>query len=235
MNLIFEPMDLQAASPATVSRCGMVYMEPKSMGWRVLLDSWINTLPEHFTADIKQFIFSLIDWTVDHLLDFMRLNVDEISPTQDQNLVLSLFKIYKSLLKDLAKKEFYDTYTDAKIMYSILEGKFVFSLIWSFGASADTLNRKKIEAEIKQVLSGNAKIDNYDKKKVSYPERNTLFDYNFAPKKSVAPGSSFEWVLWTDYIDVNEKISKNIIPQEIIVKTNDSVRYSQVLKIFIEN
>ena len=88
---------------------------------------------------------------------------------------------------------------------------------------------------MKQVLSGNAKIENYDKKKVSYPERNTLFDYNYAPKKNSAPGSNYEWILWTDYIDANEKIPKNILPQEIIVKTNDSVRYSQILKIFIEN
>lgn len=85
------------------------------------------------------------------------------------------------------------------------------------------------------MLSGSIKIENHDKKRTSYPERNTLFDYNYAPKKSAPPGSTYEWVLWTDYIDANEKIPKNILPQEIIVKTNDSVRYSHILKIFIDN
>lgn len=99
MNLIFEPMDLQAASPATVSRCGMVYMEPKSMGWRILLDSWINTLPEHFLEEDRKHIYDLIDWVADQLLDFIRGAIEETSPTQDQNLLQSLMKIFTCMLK----------------------------------------------------------------------------------------------------------------------------------------
>lgn len=45
MTIMFEVEDLAVASPATVSRCGMVFLETKQLGWFALIKTFIANLP----------------------------------------------------------------------------------------------------------------------------------------------------------------------------------------------
>lgn len=88
MNMIFEPMDLAVASPATVSRCGMVYMQPHEMGWRPLYDSWKLSIPEFFLDEnVSSHYLPLFDELVDVIfqpcINFIRNECQETTPTND--------------------------------------------------------------------------------------------------------------------------------------------------------
>jgi dynein heavy chain, axonemal len=41
--LLFEVADLQYASPATISRCGMVYVNARSLGYEPYIWTWLNS------------------------------------------------------------------------------------------------------------------------------------------------------------------------------------------------
>merc|ERR1719498_1455940 len=60
-NMMFEVADLAVASPATVSRCGMVLMEPLNLGWRPIVQSWIDRQEAHIIEKSKEQIWELFD------------------------------------------------------------------------------------------------------------------------------------------------------------------------------
>ncbi|KAJ3091388.1 Dynein heavy chain 10, axonemal [Quaeritorhiza haematococci] len=58
VSLLFEVGDLQYASPATVSRCGMVYMDPKNLGYKPFFQKWVNARPNKAEGDLLMRFFN---------------------------------------------------------------------------------------------------------------------------------------------------------------------------------
>ena len=96
--MLFEVQDLAVASPATVSRCGMVYVPPEELGWRPFVRTFCATqLPAAATPEIRDWIFSLFDKCVDGGLKFLRKHLKEGITSVDINLVTSLAMLFKTL------------------------------------------------------------------------------------------------------------------------------------------
>ena len=89
MTMMFEVEDLAVASPATVSRCGMVYMEPVSLGTKPIITSWIKQLPDNILkkTKIEVILYGLFSKYLEHAIDYVRHNAKEILKTVDNNLV----------------------------------------------------------------------------------------------------------------------------------------------------
>jgi dynein heavy chain len=153
MNMIFEPMDLLVASPATVSRVGIIYYESSDMGWKSIYASWISKLPENMDETDLIEIDKLFNWIIDPVLHKIRRDLKEISPTVDQNLVVSCLRLFRAMLCDFEDKEFYDRIEISQRL-DIIDGLFIFSLYWSLGASVITSDRKKFDIFIRKLIAG---------------------------------------------------------------------------------
>src|SRR3546814_2734318 len=72
MTMMLEVEDLSVASPATVSRCGMVYMEPTSLGYDPLVQSWLQHKAKLLKDELKVRLRTLFDLLVTSCLEFLR-------------------------------------------------------------------------------------------------------------------------------------------------------------------
>jgi len=86
MNMIFESANLEQASPATVSRCGIIYMEPKQLGWKSFWLSYKQTLFSKILPDQQIMMNDLIEWLVPAVLAFIHNNCNLFLATSENHM-----------------------------------------------------------------------------------------------------------------------------------------------------
>lgn len=153
MTMMFEVEDLAVASPATVSRCGMVYMEPTSLGLKPLLDSWLQSLFDG-VSEHAALLTSLFDALVPDLIHYVRRHTKETVTTVDNNLCVSCFRMLDALVLQYKRTE-PDVLDDEtrEAIAACTPQLMLFSIVWSVGASCDKASRPGFDKAMRDLVN----------------------------------------------------------------------------------
>lgn len=218
MNVWFEVEDLAVASPATVSRAGMIYMEPIScVGVENFIRSWqMYKLPKTFDP-YKEELQKHCETFFASLILFVQTVVVEYNPSVWPNLVASCFNIYMAFLEPYTPTRTYDVPPER---LDLLKENYInflmFSMIWSFGATGDMVSRKKFDKFFRDEVKRSGL-------NVNLPEGSLLHDFEFIPDER-------RWALWTERSPpfTTQVTAANF--NDIIVPTADVARYKWLNK-----
>ncbi|XP_019505362.1 PREDICTED: dynein heavy chain 3, axonemal [Hipposideros armiger] len=238
MSLIFEPADLEQASPATVSRCGMIYMESHQLGWKPLKDSYMDTLPSSLTEKHRELVNDMFMWLVQPSLEFIRLQCKFVVQTSPTHLAFSMMRLYSSLLDEIREikddSESPEGLTSQQV-FLWLQGLFLFALVWTVSSTINTDGRRKFDLFFRNLIMG---LDDNNPRPKSvkltknniFPERGSIYDFYFLKQ------GSGHWGTWTEYITKEEEtIPINAKVSELIIPTVETARQSFFLKTYVDH
>lgn len=140
MSMIFETMDLIHASPATVSRCGMIYVEPVVLGWRPILESWIQRLNPIWATNQDKIISELFHWLMDPCLEFIRKECRTTISAGQIHRVVSTMSIFQMLIENAIEEnpKIFNQYIVVWFQAAI-----IVSMIWGAAGTLDLESRHK--------------------------------------------------------------------------------------------
>lgn len=71
--ILFEVEELEQASPATVSRCGMVYLHSDTLDWKVLISYWLKRLPQGYAMnELSELTMKIFDYFIGPCIQFFK-------------------------------------------------------------------------------------------------------------------------------------------------------------------
>ncbi|XP_069510616.1 dynein axonemal heavy chain 9 [Ambystoma mexicanum] len=198
MRLVFEISHLRTATPATVSRAGILYINPADLVWNPPVTSWID---KREVQSERANLTILFDKYLPLCLDTLRTRFKKIIPIPEQSMVQMLCYLLECLLTKEntppdCPKELYELY-------------FVFAAVWAFGGAMfqDQLVDYRVEFSKWWVT---------EFKTIKFPSQGTVFDYYIDPE-------SKKFEPWSKLIPKFE-FDPDMPLQACLVHTNETIR-----------
>uniref|UniRef100_A0A8C5QH48 AAA+ ATPase domain-containing protein n=1 Tax=Leptobrachium leishanense TaxID=445787 RepID=A0A8C5QH48_9ANUR len=208
MRLLFEIGHLRAATPATVSRAGILYVNTQDLGWSPYVTSWIETRK---AQSERANLTILFDKYVPYCLEQVRCNLKTITPVPEISMVQTLCSLLDCLLTSDSTppdspRELYEIY-------------FVFACVWSFGGALfqDQLIDYRLEF---------SRWWNKEMRTIRFPSHGTVFDYFIDPDTK-------KFTAWTERIP-DFDMAPDIPLQTVLVHTAETVRLRYFLDLLLE-
>ncbi|XP_024080370.1 dynein beta chain, ciliary isoform X1 [Cimex lectularius] len=209
MRLLFEISNLKTATPATVSRAGILYINPQDLGWNPYVTSWIETRESNVE---KATLMTLFDKYIPLCLDGMKSRFKKIIPITEMSQIALLCHLLACLLVPAntpaeCPKEWYDLY-------------FAFACVWAFGSALyqDQAIDHRIEFSKWWVN---------EFKTVKFPSAGTVFDYYIDSETK-------EFVPWSEKVPRFE-LDPDMPLQALLVYSAESIRVRYFVDLLMAN
>ncbi|XP_041102237.1 dynein heavy chain 11, axonemal-like [Polyodon spathula] len=208
MRLVFEISHLRTATPATVSRAGILYVNPQDLGWNPYVASWIDTRSQQSE---KANLTILFDKYVPPCLELLRSTVKTITPIPENSMVQTLCSLLDCLLTPEnvlpdSPRELYEIY-------------FSFACIWAFGGAVYQDQLIDYRAEFSQWWTKEMKT-------VKFPTQGTVFDYYLDPQTR-------KFLHWNDKVPAFVMEPEASL-QAVLVHTSETTRLRYFVDLLLE-
>ncbi|RLU25661.1 hypothetical protein DMN91_001818 [Ooceraea biroi] len=215
--IIFEPHNIDNASPATVSRNGMVYMSSSGLDWNPVVTAWLKSrssleqeVLEQLFADSFVQVYSWSTQTLTLAIDVLQANI--------VRQVLCLLEGLIPAETTVEETEDEDAEQDKPqpLTAEYLKRLYVFALVWSIGALLETDDRQKYDRYLREKFA-TLDLPTSD----SYLDA-TVFDF-FVTNKGV-------WDTWTSMV-TNYVYPESSTPDycNVVIPIPDNVRIQYLI------
>lgn len=209
VKIMFEVETLVNASPATVSRAGIIYVSDTDLDWSPVVEGWIRKQPSSQQTLLRNLFLKYMGVASPtdpgHCLDWINRNVSQVMPISRVGVTSALCDLFMGLTSGKGAIDI-STDTDARI-----ERIFLYCLYWTVGGLLESEARVKFDSYLRTLDKGGMlpKCE---------PEK-TIYEY-------FVDGATGQWQVWKppkwNYPAGQEKLDFS----NLLVPTMDSTRAS---------